>query len=598
MGYLIRALLSNSQHYELGGVDILFPLKNEDYSESLQQLSERHIGDATAQDCMVKDIYSDYDVLQCLKGQEVNVDELDYLAKRLDSFDEYEDALYQAACHIFGLHDIKDLINMTFCFRAATVIRDFNKLEEAGKQHYLTIHGGSIPAEELDTVDGQALAQQLIQSGEGKATPYGLFFRNGMRMEELYQGHGFPPFLCDERQAELEFKKPDGTKAIIFLPFTELEFDRFRQRADIPDIKMCERTLRLLNGQGGTFSLEGGMAELDEWNEFCDTLNVMSEYHQLLFAAALEVIGAEDLSQMELLTANLDDFELVADVKDAEGYGRYMIQDSCKYRYDVNLECYYNYEALGEFLMTHEAGRITQPGYIKCEEDSAFLDFFTQISPEGAAGGIKRQGKISVIVTPMGQPEKQECLVLPCPTDQITRTLQQLGVASLQACSISVDTDRICPAVLSVFEDEFDIAEHFETFNLLARCYHGFDDDTIDRFHVVFDCVRPQNPGEVLYLAQSITEFVVVPDISTEEEYGYHLAQKSDFLAPDLLEHNNYKSLGAAHIQAEHGLFGDKGYVAYTGTDPQITAMLARFASPQHEAAAEMSEESMTMGGM
>lgn len=213
-------------------------------------------------------------------------------------------------------------------------------------------------------------------------TPYGLFFRNGMRMEDTYQGHGFPPYLWDQRQAELELTKPDGTKTLVFLPFTELELKRFLRRENIPDIRECERTIRLLRVQGENINLTGGFAELKEWNELCNTLNAMSEYHQQVLAAALEVIGAEDLSQLELLATNLEDFELVPGAKDAESYGRHMIQDSCKYRYDPGLECYYNYEAFGEFLMAHEVGQFTKRGYLKCEEGSAFLDFFTQDSPE------------------------------------------------------------------------------------------------------------------------------------------------------------------------------------------------------------------------
>lgn len=382
MDALIRASLSNQRHCEQGGVDILFPLKDQSYIEALQELSTIHIGDAIEQDCMVKEIYSDYDVLQCLKGQAVNVDELDYLAKRLAGFGDREETLYQASCYAFGLRDIKDLINMTFCCQKTTVISNFSKLEEAGKQHYLTTHGGAAPADELAAVDGAALALQLIQSGNGMQTPYGLFFRNGMRMEEHYHGPGFPPFLWDERQAELDFTKPDGKSAVIFLPFTELELERFLQREDIPDIRACKRTLLLLQSKERTFALEGGKAELDEWNEFCDTLNIMSEHHQQVFAAALEVVGAEELSQLELLAANLEDFELVFDAKDAESYGRYMIQESGKYDYDESLDCYYNYEAFGEFLLTHEVGQFTSKGYLKCEEGSAFLDFFVQASPE------------------------------------------------------------------------------------------------------------------------------------------------------------------------------------------------------------------------
>ena len=40
--------------------------------------------------------------------------------------------------------------------------------------------------------------------------------------------------------------------------------------------------------------------------------------------------------------------------------------------------------------MTHEAGQITSQGYLKCEEGSAFLDFFTQDSMEPVQGQVEQ----------------------------------------------------------------------------------------------------------------------------------------------------------------------------------------------------------------
>lgn len=382
MSYVIQARLSNAKHPENGSNEILFPLSREDYPGEIQRLGELQAGDAVRRDCMVEEIDSYYEVLQCLKGQVVNVDELDYLAKRLDSFCENECSSFQAACHVFGLKDIKDLINLTFCCQETTVISDFSKLEKAGKEHYLTIHGGAAPAEEVDALDGKALAQQLIQSGEGKATPYGLFFRNGMRMEEPYQRIGFPPYLWDERLAELEIKESIGKTTFAYLPASQLEMERFLQRERIVRLDDCKLKLRPLYGPVNAIELSGGRAELQEWNELFEQLIAIPHQKQQAFCSALEVTGAEDLAQMQLLVANMEDFDLIPGVRDAESYGKYMIQESGKYRYDPDLECYYNYEALGEFLMTHEAGQITSQGYLKCEEGSAFLDFFTQDSPE------------------------------------------------------------------------------------------------------------------------------------------------------------------------------------------------------------------------
>lgn len=378
MSYIIQAVLSNAKHREEGSTELLFPLNDKEYEDALQVLSELHAGDAVTQDCLVEEIDSSYEVLQCLKGQAVNVDELDYLAKRLDSFDVYEAAQFQATCAAFGRTNIKDLINMTFCCQETTVISDFSKLEEAGKKHYLTIYGGAVTVAEMEAVDGRALAEQIIQSGKGRLTPYGLFFRNEMRMQDLYCGHGFPPYLWDERQAELELKTLNGYVTRVFLPITEIALERFQKRERMADLTSCKRSLWLFPRQGKRIDLEGDMAEFKEWNELCASLNAMSQHQRATFAAALDVTGAEDLNQIQLVASSLEDFELIPGATDAESYGKYMIQQSGRYDFDESLDFYYNYEAFGEFLMAHEVGQFTEFGYLKCAEGSAFLDFFTQ----------------------------------------------------------------------------------------------------------------------------------------------------------------------------------------------------------------------------
>ncbi|MFR8531364.1 MAG: hypothetical protein ACLVDB_09625 [Anaeromassilibacillus sp.] len=50
--------------------------------------------------------------LVCTK---VNLDELDYLAKRLDSFDVGESSQFQAMAEKLNLTSMKALINLTFC---------------------------------------------------------------------------------------------------------------------------------------------------------------------------------------------------------------------------------------------------------------------------------------------------------------------------------------------------------------------------------------------------------------------------------------------------------------------------------------------------
>lgn len=125
----MRAVLSNAKHPEYGQVTIPFPLAQDQYDDCVELLEKLGIGDVVERDCKVEEIQDGLPILKRLEKVAVNIDELDYLAKRLDSFDYIEAAQFQAMAVKTGVFDMKDLINLTFCCQQSTVITDFSDLE-------------------------------------------------------------------------------------------------------------------------------------------------------------------------------------------------------------------------------------------------------------------------------------------------------------------------------------------------------------------------------------------------------------------------------------------------------------------------------------
>ena len=101
-------------HEEYGEATVPFPIPPNEYESILEQMEALELGDAVRQDCRISEMDSAYPILKRLEGGSVNLDELDYLAKRLDSFTDQEAAQFQAAAVKFGISGIKDLINLTF----------------------------------------------------------------------------------------------------------------------------------------------------------------------------------------------------------------------------------------------------------------------------------------------------------------------------------------------------------------------------------------------------------------------------------------------------------------------------------------------------
>ena len=98
---MIQAVLGNPNHPEYGVATIPFPIPHDQYAHCMELLEALEIGDAVKVDCKVEKIDSFYTVLKRTEMLTVNVEELNYLAKRLDSFDTGEAAQFQASSQLF-----------------------------------------------------------------------------------------------------------------------------------------------------------------------------------------------------------------------------------------------------------------------------------------------------------------------------------------------------------------------------------------------------------------------------------------------------------------------------------------------------------------
>ena len=159
---MMEAVLSNADHPEYGVATIPLPIPKEQYDHCVELLEALEIGNVSEADCRVDSLDSAWSVLDRLVCTKVNLDELDYLAKRLDSFTVGEFSKFQAMAEKLDLTSMKDLINLTFCCQQATVITDFMNLKEIGRDHYMNIHGGCASMEELEQLDGEETAILLI----------------------------------------------------------------------------------------------------------------------------------------------------------------------------------------------------------------------------------------------------------------------------------------------------------------------------------------------------------------------------------------------------------------------------------------------------
>ena len=367
---MMQVILSNSKHPEYGQATIPFPLAQDQYEDCVELLEKLEVGSATKQDCKVLEISSAFPVLKRMEMLTVNLDELDYLAKRLASFDVGEAAQFQAMAHKLELFELKDLINLTFCCQQATVITDFTNLEAIGRDHYMNLHGGCASTQELEDLDGAETARLLIDSGTGEVTPYGVVYDNGMKLEQYYDGQHFPAYLYEPcmLMIGLTFRlEPEDTKNItwLYLPAAKGQLERAMVRSGITDpADMRFRFSESMFPDEVDVALDFRYENIYELNDLALAVSKLSVEAQKKLGAVVEMAEPEYASQIRHLAENLEQFEFAPGAHTPAEYGRFMIQESGHFEYDENLEGFYDYEKYGLQRMEQESGMFTDRGYV------------------------------------------------------------------------------------------------------------------------------------------------------------------------------------------------------------------------------------------
>ena len=379
---MFQTVLSNKDHMEYGVVTVPFPIPEDQYADITRRLEVLHVGSELSPDCMVESVEGDWPVLNALTGQEINLDELDYLAKRLDGFSPYEKAQFQAATERYSLTQVTDLINLTFCCDQATVIVDFSDLEQVGRIHYLTLNGGAT-REEMESLDGYETALLLINEHPGTTTPYGVFYDNGMRLEPVYDGRYFPQYLYADSVLTLALASDEDLKkgvniTWLYLPCSEERLERALTRAEITqrsDINLFVMDNNLPCEVSRSLNLEDELPQ--KLNQLAQEVGKLDKVSQAKLGAVTAWAQPAAVEEVVQLCRNLDQFDFIPHIHSVQEYGKYMVQESGDYYYDAGLEGYIDYERLGQSLLFKEIGQFVESGYVSYHGELSFEELIS-----------------------------------------------------------------------------------------------------------------------------------------------------------------------------------------------------------------------------
>ena len=367
---MFEATLKNRISAHFAPVTITFPIPEDQYEQAILALEKSQIGDARVQDCLVVDVCApNCPALVRMTGTMANVDELDWLAREMESFDRYELLQFNAAVERFGLSAADELIDLSFCARDVTVISDFSDLERVGRKHYLTVHGACDP-KELENLDGKETALALISGQPGYVTRFGVVYDNGVKLEQAYDRKHLPPiWMAANSILELKIRatgEDDPKKQEwVQLPASRIKLERAMLRAGIPS---CGEMQMLVSGSrfpdAVDCALDFEQESPFELNQLCRACSNFKEQNFVKLGAVCQMTKPTCAANIRQLAENLDQFDFAPNVHTPEELGKYMIQQSGHYEYDENLEDFYNYGDYGVKRILQEDGVFVDRGYV------------------------------------------------------------------------------------------------------------------------------------------------------------------------------------------------------------------------------------------
>ena len=384
---MFEAKLKSRSQPKLGALAVTFPIPEERYENVILALQNLQIGDVRKQDCCIESIRApDCPALCRMSGTLANVDELDWLGRKLESFDQYELLQVSAAAERFGLSAADELIDLSFCAREVTVVSDFTDLEKTGKRHYLTVHGACDP-KELEDLDGKETALALISGQPGYVTQFGVVYDNGIKLDQAYDRKHLPPiWMAENSILELKIRatgEDDPKKQEwVQLPASQIKLERAMLRAGIPscgEMQMLVSDSRFPDEVDCTLDVEHG--SLFELNRLCHACSNFKEQDFVKLGAVCQMAKPTCAANIRQLAENLDQFDFAPNAHTPEELGKYMIQQSGCYEYDENLEDFYNYGDYGVKRMLQEDGVFVDRGYVSYH-GTLTLDELMRSDPE------------------------------------------------------------------------------------------------------------------------------------------------------------------------------------------------------------------------
>ena len=360
--------------------DICFPCKETDMSAALERI---HAENVTPLELYVAEVIFPGE-LNFIQDRFVNLDEVNFLGKRMDSFFGDEEYQFYEAMKAEGFDTLPDLINLSFNLNRYPLVWDISDMGKIGREYLLTVKG-CLPADDEDDPKYAEFGRKLIQSGKGVFTEHGLLFVDeSTPFQKLYDGQVFPPYVYDSDVLCIARADYNGKSEFLYLPCEEEAINKAFARLGAPtpdDVELSWEDICIESEKWTErfkeIAAEEGVYEL---NRLAAAVNSADMDMEKLWAVA-EYGKAEDAKQLARLAENLDCFTFIVGASNYEEVGIYVTENNENFSVNPSVEKFFDYKAFGKYIGDAYYGKFVGGNFIYNDTDTSLLDILYQDKP-------------------------------------------------------------------------------------------------------------------------------------------------------------------------------------------------------------------------
>lgn len=375
---MIKIRIRNAGHE----IDVRFPISE---SELFAKLAEIHAveHENAAQSAYVSEVYWPEE-FSALKNWYVNLDELNYLARRMESFDTLEYDQFLIGITKLDSKEVKDLINLTFNLNRFTLCQDVSSYGKIGREYVMNTQD-AVPANDEDDPKYAAIGKDLIDRGLAQITGKGLLIYNPFdELTEVYDGRIFPEYYYENSLASAEVSY-NGRTELLLLPGEEIAIKKALTRLGAPSDSDCDIKFCLSQGDYDAWKerIEGiirseGLYAANKMLHSLDTGDM--DWNKL--TAAVELADVKSAANIAAIAEHLGEFGFLADAKDESDIGHFLVDNVDEYGMNIEMEEYFDFSGFGEYFAEEHDGQFVGGGFIYFDSDRTLDEFLEELESE------------------------------------------------------------------------------------------------------------------------------------------------------------------------------------------------------------------------